>query len=445
MRGKLWLGKGLGLLAVGIMVAAALAKVGGLIDQRLGFQDEARQSVRQALASEQTVLGPLLQRHCTEHWELVEEDTEKGKVRRTPQESSFVLSALPAKLEVDGELLPEPRYRGLFKVNTYQARLKLKAQWPHAKELLAQAQRGGQLRCGVPRLVLAVGDARGIRSVELQLNGQAQTAAPGSGHPGLSQGLHAELPQLDLQASQQLAMSLDLVGTEQFAWVPAAGDLRLNLHSSWPHASYGGRFLPVRREADAKGFTAEWRVSALATRAGADVRAGKMDTDALSVALIDPVNPLMLSERAIKYALLFVALVFAAVATTELLGRVRVHPVQYLLVGLAQSLFFLLLLALSEHLPFVQAYALATAAASALLAGYAASLFGRWRAGAAFGAGVALLFGALYYVLNLEQTALLMGSLLMFVVLAALMFATRRIDWYAMTQEAWGAEKSVAP
>jgi inner membrane protein len=135
----------------------------------------------------------------------------------------------------------------------------------------------------------------------------------------------------------------------------------------------------------------------------------------------------------VKYALLFVALIFVAVALIEVLGSLRVHPVQYLLVGLALGMFFLLLLALSEHLEFALSYLLAAGAASALLGAYAVSLFRRWTAGLLFGGGVGLLLGALYGVLNLEQTALLMGALLLFTVLAGVMAATRKIDWYALT------------
>ena len=440
MRGKAWLGKALGVFAVGLIVALVLAQISGLVHDRLRYQEEAQQSVRQSLAESQTVLGPLLQRSCTEQWELVEEDTEKGRVRRTPQEARFTLTALPTQLKINGELQPEARYRGLFKVNTYLGKLQLQARWDNASALQAQAQRGGQLRCSEPRLLLAVSDARGLRSVVLKVNEQTLQPQPGSLHAGHPQGLHALLPNLDLAAPLAAHVAVDLVGTEQIAWVPAAGDLSLTLQSAWPHASYGGRFLPVQRQSDGKGFLAEWRVSALATRAGAEVAAGKAASDVLAVALIDPVNPYSLSDRAVKYAILFVTLVYVAVALIEVLASLRVHPVQYLLVGLAMGIFFLLLLAVSEHLDFARAYALAAAGSCTLLAGYAAALFKRWRAGAGFGAGVAGLYGALYAVLNLEQTALLMGSLLLFVVLGAVMFATRRIDWYALTQRANQAE-----
>ena len=154
--------------------------------------------------------------------------------------------------------------------------------------------------------------------------------------------------------------------------------------------------------------------------------------EVFSVAFIDPINPYSLSDRAIKYGILFVGLSFVAVGMLEVLRRLRVHPMQYLLVGCAVSIFFLLLLSLSEHLVFALSYAIAAGACVALLGFYARYLLGGWRAGLAFGAAIAALYGALYVLLQMEQTALVIGSALLFAVLAAVMVATRRLDWYAL-------------
>jgi inner membrane protein len=145
------------------------------------------------------------------------------------------------------------------------------------------------------------------------------------------------------------------------------------------------------------------------------------------------VNPYSLSDRAIKYGLLFIGLTFVAVAMVELLLRRRVHPVQYLLVGCAISVFFLLLLSLSEHFPFAVSYGAAATACVALLAFYGRHVLGGWREGLVFGGGIAGLYAALYALLQMEQTALVLGSVLLFAVLAAVMVATRRFDWYGIT------------
>ena len=166
----------------------------------------------------------------------------------------------------------------------------------------------------------------------------------------------------------------------------------------------------------------------------ADDASAKSDKclDLMSVAFIDPVNPYVLSDRAIKYDLLFIVLTFIAVGLIEVLSGRRVHPVQYLLVGLALSLFFLLLLSLSEHLPFEAAYAAAASACAVLLGVYAAAMLGRWLSGVLFGLGIGLLYGLLYVLLQLEQNALVIGSVMLFAALATVMMLTRRIDWYAL-------------
>lgn len=257
-------------------------------------------------------------------------------------------------------------------------------------------------------------------------------------------------------------MQLDLVGTARLSLVPAARELTWNLRSDWPHPSFGGRFLPAARTVDVNGFSARWTVSALASPAAKDAEGGRalctiqdrpadddgdggatrarpatdapsarcMDT--IDVSFIEPVNPYSLTDRATKYALLFVVLTFAAVALTEALAGRRVHPVQYTLVGLALALFYLLLLSLSEHLPFGFAYAIASGSGVLLLGYYGAHMLGHWRAGFGFGVGIAVLYGLLWALLRMEQWSLAIGAVGLFAMLAAVMVLTRRIDWYAL-------------
>jgi inner membrane protein len=308
--------------------------------------------------------------------------------------------------------------------------------------------------------MVALSDVRGVRAATVTADGKPLPVSPGTGAAAYASGLHAQLlpeARVDGEAvvpALAVHVELDLVGTSQLAWVPAADSLRWTLHSDWPHPSFGGQFAPEQREVRPDGFSASWNLSALATTAPADVGralalcapgpvvaaepaddgSAKSDKclDLMSVAFIDPVNPYVLSDRAVKYDLLFIALTFIAVGLVEVLSGRRVHPVQYLLVGLALSLFFLLLLSLSEHLPFEQAYAAASTACAVLLGTYAASMLGRRVAGALFGLGIALLYGLLYVLLQMEQNALVIGSVMLFAALATVMMLTRRIDWYAL-------------
>jgi inner membrane protein len=154
---------------------------------------------------------------------------------------------------------------------------------------------------------------------------------------------------------------------------------------------------------------------------------------------MDPINPYVLTDRATKYALLFIALTFTCVALVEVLARRRVHPIQYALVGMALAMFYLLLLSLSEHIAFSQAYLVASAACVVLLGYYAAHMLRHRLGGVAFGGGVGVLYAFLWILLSLEQAALVVGSLLLFGALAAVMMLTRRLDWYAVV-DGWRTE-----
>ena len=255
-------------------------------------------------------------------------------------------------------------------------------------------------------------------------------------------------------------LELELVGTERLAIVPLGGNTEVQMDSSWPHPSFAGRFLPSEREVKPDGFNARWRLSALATTAQQDIANGKKVCDAasitdsehspvppaerdcadsFSVAFIDPVNPYSLSDRATKYGVLFIALTFVAVGLFELMKKLRVHPVQYLLVGSALCSFFLLLVSLSEHLPFGVSYAIAATACVLLLAYYASHMLGSLARGVPLGAGIALLYGLLYVLLQLEQTALVVGAIALFMVLTAVMVLTRNVNWYGLAPARAGA------
>lgn len=434
MRREAW-AKALGLVVVGIGLTAVLARIDGLVAERQARQLEAQEEVAQATAGPQRLSGPYLRRECTETWTAVETtDDARGKLeRRSRTQRDFTLRSTPTTLQVQGELKPQHLERGLFKVNTYVAPLHLSATWDAPPDLAPRSDKlEGSVRCGPVALALDVSDARGLRSVGVLAQGAALAAQPGNGSGG--SGLHAVLPAGAAEAPGplQVDLRLELLGTDALRLLPAANAVQAQLRSSWPHPSFHGRFLPVERSVGAAGFTATWRVTELASTAAADLRAGKASEDVLGVSLIDPISPYSLSDRALKYGFLFIALTLAAVMLAELVSRQRLHPVQYGFVGLALALFFLLLLALSEHLAFGIAYALAAAAASALLAHYGRGLFGHWRGGALLGAGVALLYGALYVVLNLEKASLLLGTLLLFALLAAAMRATRDVDWYRL-------------
>ena len=448
------LAKWLSLAAVLLALVVALESVGGIVAERAGRLREAERSVAASLAAAQTLVGPVLSRSCIETWEETQVD---GKERKTvTQRTAFDVVATPATLDIKGDAVIEPLHRGIFKVNGYVLKARFVATWNDGAGLVAQAVHpGAHLQCDAPVMFVALGDARGVRSAAMQIDGVPTPALAGSGHAAHPRGFHADVAEAYVGARKPMRaeVGLELVGTGDLAFAPVGASTQVTLASDWPHPSFGGRFLPLDRDVKDSGFTARWQLNALATTAPQSTAAGaaacRLDDnvggegasaeargasciETFGVAFIDPVSPYVLSDRATKYGFLFIALTFVGVGAVEVMRRLRVHPIQYLLVGMGVAVFFLLLVSLSEHVAFAIAYLAAAAACTALLTFYGSFVLRSSRAGALFGAAIAALYGTLYALLQLEQTALLLGSLLLFAVLAAIMVATRRIDWYRL-------------
>ncbi len=461
------LGKSIALAGVLIALTLALQSVSGVVAEREGRLREAERSVAASLASAQILVGPVIGRDCSEVWESSQGE---GKDRKTVTERrDFKLSATPATLDIKGDVAIEPRYRGIFKVNGYVLKARLVAAWSDGTMLAPQPQHlGSRLHCDAPVMFVALGDSRGVRSAAAQIDGAAVPVLAGTKHAAHPRGFHADVAESFAGARRPLRaeVGLELVGTGELSFAPVGDSTRVTLASDWPHPSFAGRFLPFERQVGEAGFTARWQLNALATTApqaaahgkpacllydGVDEVSAREETrrtpcvETFGVAFMDPVNPYVLSDRATKYGVLFIALTFVGVAAVEVMRRLRVHPIQYLLVGCALAVFFLLLVSLSEHVPFAIAYFAAAAACTALLTFYGSFVLRGSRAGAAFGAAIAALYVALYALLQLEQTALLLGSVMLFAVLAASMVATRRMDWYGLFERMRAESTPPAP
>lgn len=450
-----------GLAAIVLLLMVGLGLIEDVVRDRQRYRSMTAQSVADSLAGPQTLMGPMIHSACVESWDV---ETGKGEERRTvEQRREFLLTAMPEQLKLRTGAAMEERARGLHKVNTYNLKSHVTAQWGALNSLQPQSTvKGSRMHCGAPILMVAVGDARGIRMAQVMLGEQALPLKPGTFHPTYTRGLHAGLPESVRGRAEGLTATLDLelVGTERLSIVPLGGNTEVQMTSGWPHPSFSGRFLPSEREVTKDGFSAQWRLSSLATTAQQDIAnskricVGSQDApneyavpgggtgsdcaDSFSVAFIDPVNPYTLADRATKYGVLFIALTFVAVGLFELMKKLRVHPVQYLLVGSALCSFFLLLVSLSEHVAFGMAYGIAATACVLLLAYYASHMLGSLARGIPLGAGIALLYGLLYVLLQLEQTALVVGSIALFLVLAAVMVATRKVNWYGLNASAGG-------
>ncbi len=449
------LGKLGGLMLVAVLLVFGLGQITDVVQDRRVRHMNAVSSVSQSLAGSQTLLGPLVQMVCTEEW----------KNDKLTQRREFTHVLPPSNLVVGGTSQVEARARGLHATQVFTLKSRITAQWADLKALEGgRLHAGSSVQCAPPVLLLAVSDARGIRQAEIQVNGQPLTVQAGTGHATYTRGVQAGLPAIaNLSAPMSAEIVLELMGTEGLNVVPLGSATQIQLTSNWPHPSFYGQFLPSERTISDKGFDASWRVSALASTAqqavlngsplcnsgnaphedyretyrgqDAATAVGKAAcVETLGVGFFDPVNTYALSDRATKYGLLFIVLTFVAVGLFEFMRGLRVHPIQYLLVGAAISIFFLLLVSLSEHLAFGAAYSTAASSCVVLLGYYASHMLHSWKRGLPFASGIAALYGLLYVLLQLEQTALVVGAIALFIVLGTVMGLTRKVDWYARLQ-----------
>jgi inner membrane protein len=436
------------MLVLGLIALALLAGVGavrGVLEDRLRYRAEALDDVGRSLAGPQRLAGPAL---VVPYVERIPEsrvgaDGSRSLVVKTVHRTYVTL---PERLDVDGTLRTDERKRGLFGVTGYvwDGTLRGTLRVPDPASL-PRTQEGTTLDVGTPRLVLAVGDVRGLRSVAVTVDGRGLEVEPGTPLPGVASGVSAPLAATPAPGTElAFALAVRLGGATRFEAVPLGRETRMRVRSPWPHPSFGGRFLPLDRRIGADGFDATWAASALASTArdawtraahGEPAAAATGALDTFSVELADPVDIYALTDRATKYAVLFVALTLGVFALYELVRGMHVHPLQYLFVGAALVTFFLLLLALAEHVGFAVAYLVASGACVALLVAYVAGVLGSRVRGLSFGGGVALLYAALYAIVQSEQNALLLGSLLVFAILSAVMLATRHVDWAARLAE----------
>ena len=232
-------------------------------------------------------------------------------------------------------------------------------------------------------------------------------------------------------------IKLNLRGMETFSFVPIAENNSITLKSNWQHPHFNGSFLPdaATQKVDANGFSAKWAVSSLSS-SNQDNLIRKLNGEStlslepLSIGFVEPINVYSQADRATKYGLLFISLTFAGFFVFETLKQLRIHPAQYTFVGLSMSLFYLLLVSMAEHISFALAYVSASLACVSLLAYYLSYVLKSKTNGIFFACLLTALYGALYAILASEDNALLMGSLLVFGLLAVTMIVTRKIDWY---------------
>jgi inner membrane protein len=420
------------LLAVGLLaliLQIPISMIGGLIGERQQRRDAAVSEVTGKWGRTQQLVGPALVVPYTHRWEDL-----SAKVTRSETRHVVVL---PKSLRADGKLATETRTRGIFSIPVYSGELELSGSFARP-ELSGLGIDPTEVAWERARLVLGISEPRAIQNAAAVVwQGVPVAFLPGTDAlPAMPTGIHAPV---DASGPAELPfqVALSLQGSVGFFLAPFGETTVLVLEADSPNPSFQGAWLPKQREISPQHFSASWEIPFLGRNFPQAWPAGETPEDAIAasqfgVAIVAPVDHYRMAERSVKYAGLFILLTFASVWLIEVVGRVQVHPIQYLLLGSALCVFFLLELSLAEHIGFPLAYGIASIAVISLVGAYSQAILRRRALALTVAAGVAGLYGYLYVLLMNEDSALLIGSIGLFAILASVMFVTRNVDWYAI-------------
>ncbi|HBT4759539.1 TPA: cell envelope integrity protein CreD [Klebsiella pneumoniae] len=413
-----------------VLLSLPLMMVRELINERADYRSEVVDAIEQSTSGSQKLAGPLIAIPITETLTRMENQKEVNYQR------SWVYYWLPESLAVTGKQTVESRRVGIYSGQVWHNVLQIKASFD---PLRLAALRKTNIVLGQPRLVVSVGDARGIGAIHApEVNGNVLSVEPGLGISGDGAGIHMPMPALaEDNKPLEIAFSLDLNGTGEFSLVPLGRNSELQLTSNWPHPGFLGSFLPTQREVSAAGYRAHWQSSWFANDMGSyfkdDMEIPWSRLPAFSADVMSLADQYQLTDRATKYAILLIGLTFMAFFVFESLTRRPLHPMQYLLVGLSLALFYLVLLALSEHIGFTAAWLAASLSGAVMNGIYLQAVLRGWRNSLLFVAALLLLDGVMWFLLHSEDSALLLGTGVLALALSVLMFLTRRVDWYALS------------
>jgi inner membrane protein len=424
----------MGVLAVSLLIP--LTWVYSIVSERASRRDATVTELSGTWGRPQMIGGPVLSVPYTVAWA-----DPAGRLQR----STFRAHFLARDLQIDGTLNPETRSRGIFDVIVYRAQLKVTGRFtrPEINWIRPAPER---IEWQQATVSVGISDPRGLtRRAALSWRGTDLPFSGGVSDVGLFQhGIHASVAGLEeVQAGAELpfAFTIDVNGTRDARFMPGAEETAVTLASAWRHPSFVGSPLPETRSLNAAGFTARWNVADFGRPypsrwTSADTNAQQLlsqaNESAFGVSLVQPVDIYHQAERAVKYAALFVVLTFLVFFLWEVFQAALLHPMQYAFVGFALCVFYFLLVSISEHAGFDVAYSVSAGVTTLLISGYARAILHGVRQGASVLAALSTLYGFLYLLLRLEDYALLAGSIGLFIVLAFVMFVTRRMNWYEL-------------
>ena len=434
-------------LIISILLFVMFIPIGlveGVIKSREQYKMIATSEITRDWGSSQKILGPILTVPVT----IAIKSKEMEKVH------TEYINVMPKSLKLLGTLDPEIRYKGIFKQPVYSANLQMTGDFPvleniiHSldmSEIRSQYSPDATIEMDWKNafLNLSVISSKGISGVpNLTVNGQQKEFKPGNYRLNLlEKGIHSFIDLTTLKNKPiNYAIDLKLHGSNSLEVIPLAKDNTVALQSTWKDPSFIGNYLPKEKDISQDGFKANWDLSYLATNLKQTWVGQSYSTDnnSLGVSLLVLVDSYRNAVRAVKYAVLFIALTFLTCFIFEITSKLRIHPFQYILLGLAMSIFYLLLVSISELASFGLAYLVSSAATILLISLYTYFVLARTlRKGFTIAMTVVLafLYAYLYVLLQLEDLSLMLGSIGLFIALAAVMYATKDINWYNNTEK----------
>ncbi|MFA6961034.1 MAG: cell envelope integrity protein CreD [Opitutaceae bacterium] len=427
----------MGVAFIALLLFIPLGMVKSTLSERYSRQEEAVREITQTWGGSQRVAGPVLVVPYTYRSEVVEPQIVQGRriEVKVDQEKRGEAVFLPERLEVGGNMVPSMRKRGIYETPVYAAKLTIAGKFA-APTFDFLALRGLEPQWAQARVCFIISDLRGTQQdLLMKWGGELVALQPGARFSGMGAGVHAPV-KLGEGDAREFSLDLALNGSDALRFLPLGRQTDVKLVSTWADPSFGGAYLPTEREVGADGFSAAWRVSYYGRSfpqqwaEGEDGQPSvqKIEETAFGVSLMEPVNAYRTVERAIKYGILFITLVFTTFFLFEAVCGVRLNALNYLLVGAALCLFYLGVLALAEFLTFGWAYAFAAVASTLLIALYSRRILRSGRRAWVVGGMQGGVYGYLYFVLQMEDFALLAGTGALFAVLAAVMWATRNLS-----------------
>ncbi len=411
-----------------LLIPASMIRL--LIIERESTQNEAIREVSSKWGEEQTISGPLI---SIPYYRYIKEFSRKDSTEKIVQIKEFI-HILPTELNISGNINPEKRYRGIYEIVVYNSKLSISGAFNNI-DLASLDIQPRNILFDKAEFVIGINDLRGIEEqVILNWNDQNIAFNPGvSSNDVVMSGINALL-NLDLKDSSayNFSLELDLKGSQLLYFTPVGRVTNINLRSEWPNPSFKGAFLPDSREVSEKGFMANWNVLHL-NRNFPQIWLGNrhsISDSSFGIDLLLPVDNYQKSYRSIRYAILFIGFTFLTFFFIEVLNKVFIHPIQYILVGIALIVFYSLLLSISEYLKYNLAFIVSAISTLALIAGYVQAILKSGKLTLLISGILTVLYSFIFTIIQLQDYALLIGSIGIFIILGLVMYFSRKIDWY---------------